>query len=105
MKSARRGEIWVVDMGMIAKVRPALIFSTAYRDDERALLAAVPHTTSTRGGRFEVNIPLRFLDEGAFDVQSLGPIRPTMLVRKLGTLTQPQMAEIEAVVKTWFELN
>src|SRR5207302_723517 len=73
MKDARRGDVWMVDLGMIAKIRPALIMSTPIQDDERALLAAVPHTTSVRGGRFEINLPLRFLDAGAFDVQSLGP--------------------------------
>lgn len=105
MRSASRGEIWIVDLGMIAKVRPALIFNTSFRDDERALYAAIPHTTSVRGGRFEVNIPLRFLEAGAFDVQGLGPIRPNMLVRRLGFLTTEHMARVEAVVKTWLELK
>jgi len=105
MRNARRGEVWVVDLGMIAKVRPALIFNTPFRDDERALYAAVPHTTSTRGGRFEVVIPLRFLDAGAFDVQSLGPVRPTMLIRKLGSLSATQLGQVEAAVKCWFEIT
>ena len=105
MNTAKRGEIWVVDFGMIAKVRPALIFSTTFRADERALYGAVPHTTSTRGGRFEINIPFRFLDEGAFDAQSLGPVRPTMLVRKLGVMNSTQLSQIEAAVKLWLELK
>ncbi len=105
MKNAKRGEVWIVDLGMIAKVRPALIVNTSFKDDERALYAAVPHTTSTRGGRFEVPVPVRFLDRGAFDVQSLGPIRPNMLVRKIGALNAEQMRQVEALVKTWLELN
>jgi mRNA-degrading endonuclease toxin of MazEF toxin-antitoxin module len=42
-------------------VRPAVIFNTPFRDDERALFAIVPHTTALRGGRFEVavNVPCR----------------------------------------------
>ena len=57
--NARRGEVWLVDLGMTAKVRPAVIFNTPFRDDERALFAIVPHTTVLRGGRFElvVNVP------------------------------------------------
>ncbi len=105
MKSARCGEVWIVDLGMIAKVRPALILSTPFRDDERALYAAIPHTTSVRGGRFEINIPLRFLEAGAFDVQSLGPIRPNMLVRRLGFFPPEHMDRIHGVVKTWLELK
>ncbi|HXI70366.1 MAG TPA: hypothetical protein VNN22_08420 [Verrucomicrobiae bacterium] len=59
MPNARRGEVWLVDLGMTAKVRPAVIFNTPFRDDERALFAIVPHTTALRGGRFEVamNVP------------------------------------------------
>ena len=105
MKNARRGEVWIVDLGMIAKVRPALILSTSFNDDERALYAAVPHTTSTRGGRFEVSLPVRFLDKGAFDLQSLGPVRPTMLVRKVGALNEQQMAQVETVAKRWLDLE
>lgn len=105
MKNARRGEIWLVDLGMIAKVRPALIVNTPFDDDERALFAAVPHTTSTRGGRFEVNVPVRFLEEGAFDVQSLGPVKPTMLLRRLGTLNDAQIRLVEEAMKHWLELD
>lgn len=105
MKNARRGEIWLVDLGMIAKVRPALIVNTPFDDDERALFAAVPHTTSTRGGRFEVNVPVRFLEEGAFDVQSLGPVKPTMLVRRLGVLNESQIRLVEGTMKHWLELD
>ncbi len=105
MSNAKRGEIWVIDFGMIAKVRPALIFSTAFRDDERALYGAVPHTTSTRGGRFEMEIPFRFLEKGAFEVQSLGPVRPNMLVRKLGVTNATQLSQIETAVKLWLELK
>ena len=31
MPSIRRGEVWLVDLGMTAKVRPAVIFNTPYR--------------------------------------------------------------------------
>ena len=59
MPNARRGEVWLVDLGMTAKVRPAVIFNTPFCDDERALFAIVPHTMALRGGRFEVavNVP------------------------------------------------
>lgn len=45
--AAQRGEVWLVDLGLAAKVRPALVISVPYRDDERALFSIVPHTTST----------------------------------------------------------
>jgi predicted HNH restriction endonuclease len=36
MPNARRGEVWLVDLGMTAKVRPAVICNVPFRDDERA---------------------------------------------------------------------
>jgi hypothetical protein len=49
-----RGEIWLIDLGLAQKHRPAVIMSVAYLDHERALVAYVPRTTSLRGSRFEV---------------------------------------------------
>ena len=53
MPSARRGEVWLVDLGMTAKVWPALVVSIPAEDRDRALLTLVPHTTSPRQSRFE----------------------------------------------------
>lgn len=54
MALARRGEVWLVDLGLAGKVRPVLVVTVEFSDIERALYGIVPHTTSTRGGRFEV---------------------------------------------------
>ena len=48
MISPRRGEVWLVDLGMAAKVRPALVISIPAEDTDRALVTLVPHTTSPR---------------------------------------------------------
>ncbi len=61
---AKRGEVWQVDFGMAQKVRPALVISVPYDDSDRALIAVVPHTTAIRGSRFEVVLPVRFLEPG-----------------------------------------
>src|SRR5271169_5437150 len=61
-----RGEIWQVDFGITQKVRPALVISVPYGDLDRALIGVIPHTTATRGSQFEVSVPARFLEEGAF---------------------------------------
>jgi mRNA-degrading endonuclease toxin of MazEF toxin-antitoxin module len=44
-----RGEVWQVDLGLAAKIRPALILSRPPRDNDRALVTLVPHTTAVRG--------------------------------------------------------
>lgn len=104
MPNARRSEVWLVDLGMTAKVRPAVICNTPFRDDERALFAIVPHTTALRGGRFEVSINIPWLEIGAFDVQGLRHIPGSVLVRRLGVLNQSQMETILRAIKVWLEL-
>jgi hypothetical protein len=48
------GEVWLVDLGLAAKVRPCLILSDYPADDELALVVVVPHTTAVRGNRWEL---------------------------------------------------
>lgn len=49
-----RGEIWMIDLGLAAKPRPAVILSVPFQDDEKAVVTYVARTTQQRGGRFEV---------------------------------------------------
>jgi mRNA interferase MazF len=51
MASPRRGEVWLVDLGMAAKVPPAVVISVPAADSDRALVTLVPHTTSPRQSR------------------------------------------------------
>lgn len=104
MPNPQRGEVWMADLGMVAKVRPCLILSIPALDQDRALVTLVPHTTSPRGTRFEVVIPARFLKQGAFDVQGLRDLPHAKLTRKMGTLTSAQMQMIEASVRHWLGL-
>jgi len=101
MAIERRGQIWLVDLGYVAKVRPALVLSVLARDDERALLTLVPHTTSPRGTRFEVTSNERFLKAGVFDAQNLVTIPEAKLIRRLGVLSTDCFSEIVVVVESW----
>jgi mRNA interferase MazF len=83
---AQRGDVWLVDLGMVAKARPAVVFSIPFLDTERALYAIVPHTTAVRGGRFEVVIEVPWLQHGTFDVQGLRHIPDSVFIRRLGAL-------------------
>jgi mRNA interferase MazF len=85
-------------------VRPAVIFNTPFRNDERALFAIVPHTTALRGGRFEVAVNVLWLENGAFDAQGLRHIPGSVLVRRLGSLNQSQMETILRAIKIWLEI-
>ena len=104
MLKPERGEIWLVDLGYVAKVRPCLVLSIPVEDQDRALVTLVPHTTSARGSRFEVEVKVRFLKPGVFDAQSLVTIPHAKLIRKLGTLSASQLAEVEDAVRLWLGL-
>ena len=96
-----RGEVWQVDFGVTAKVRPALVISVPYADADRALIAVIPHTTATRGSQFEVVVGARFLGEGAFLVQGLQAVPPKYFLRRLGVLTPAQLQSVEAALLLW----
>lgn len=100
-----RGEVWQVDFGITAKVRPALVFSVPYADNDRALIGAIPHTTATRGSQFEVAVPVRFLAEGAFLVQGLQALPPKYFLRRLGVLTADQLRTVEESLLRWLGIS
>ncbi len=102
MQSA--ANVWLVDLGYAAKTRPCLVFSVESEDTDRALTTAVLHTTSVRGTRFEVNLKIRFLKEGAFDAQNILSVSHAKFIRKLGSLTDEQMRQVEDAVKFWLNL-
>lgn len=94
----------MVDLGMAAKVRPAVVLSIPAHDTDRALVTLVPHTTSVRGSRFEATVSGSLLKAGAFDTQSLITIPHAQLLRALGRLSSAQLAVVEAAVRSWLGL-
>jgi len=105
MNEPRRGEVWMVDLGMAAKVRPCLVMSIGATEQDRDLATMVPHTTSARNSRFEVKLKVSFLREGVFDAQSLVTIPHAKLVRKIGNLPVTQLAEVERAVAKWLGIE
>lgn len=102
---AGRGEVWLVDLGMTAKVRPALVLSVPAADVDRALVTLVPHTTSVRNSSYEVGVTVPFLKSGAFDAQGLVTVPPVRLIRRLGRVSGPQLTQIEVAVCAWLGLQ
>jgi len=96
-----RGEVWQVDFGITQKIRPALVISIPYGDADRALIGVVPHTTAKRGSQFEVSVPVRFLEEGAFLVQGIQALPPKYFLRRLGILTPDQLRQVETALLNW----
>lgn len=105
MGTPERGEVWLVDLGMAAKVRPCVVLSIAVLDTERALATAVAHTTAQRGTRFEVSVSVSFLRAGVFDAQNLITVPHARYIRKLGKLTEAHLQKVEAAVRLWLKLS
>lgn len=99
-----RGSIWIVDLGMAAKVRPCVVLSVPTDPQDRVLVTVVPHTTSVQGTRFEVNIPASFLKPGVFDAQQVVTVAQARLVRCIGDLDAAELAQIEDAVRRWLGL-
>ena len=104
MSNPNRGEVWLVDLGYAAKVRPCLVLSIPAADEDRTLATLVPHTTSLRGSRFEVELNIRFLRKGGFDSQNLVTIPHAKLIRNLGKLNDSQFSQVEERIKFWLGL-
>ena len=95
MPAAKPGDIWIVDLGMAAKVRPCLILTPQPTKEDLDVFTVVAHTTAVRASRWEVPILKPYLDdEGAFDVQRIATVASVKLERKLGELTRAEMDSI-----------
>lgn len=54
MMSPRHGEVWMVDMGMAAKTRPAVVLIADNLNAPRTLIIHIPITRQNRGSELEV---------------------------------------------------
>lgn len=104
MAEPKRGEVWLVDLGFAAKVRPCVILSIPATATDRALVTALAHTTSGRGTQFEVEVSARFLKAGVFDGQNLITVPHSKLQRRLGILDDKDLVAVELVVRKWLGL-
>jgi mRNA interferase MazF len=98
MPGVNRGEVWMIDFGMAAKVRPALLLTGEPADDELDLVSVLLHTTALRGNRWELNIPKPFLKPGAFHLQQIQTVSTVKLERKLGVLTDDEIKRVRDVL-------
>ncbi len=101
MSKALRGDVWQVDFGLAAKVRPALLLTDESDDDnELDVVTLVLHTTSLRGNAWQVSIPKPFLKPGAFHCQQVQTVSAAKLLRRLGVLTPNERQRVDAVLLT-----
>jgi mRNA interferase MazF len=94
MPVVNRGEVWTIDFGLAAKVRPALLLTGQPPANELDLVTVVLHTTAIRGNRWELSIPKPFLKPGAFHLQQIQTISVAKLERRLGVLSESELKRV-----------
>ena len=104
MPRPQRGDIWVVDLGLAAKVRPCLLLTDWPADQDLALVTILAHTTTLRGSIWEYHCPMPFLREGAFHLQQIHSVPVAKLMRKLGELTAAELGPIEHCLRKRLKL-
>jgi mRNA interferase MazF len=91
---ANPGEVWQVDFGLAAKVRPALLLTGNPAIEELDLVTVLLHTTALRANRWELSISKPFLKPGAFHLPQIQSVSTVKLERKLGVLTGEEMNRV-----------
>ena len=104
--SPRPGEVWLADLGMVAKTRPVVV-SRYDEDPPRVLVLYIPLTSEDRGSDYEVELPkLPFPRlEGVADVQGIGSLSVKRLERKLGVLPKEVMERIKKALRFALDLD
>jgi mRNA interferase MazF len=105
VKQFSRGEVWLVDLGIAGKVRPALVVSVPPSDTDRALVTLVSRTTSARGTPYEVDVNVPFLRPGVFDCQGVASFPLAVLIRPLGRLKADDLKRVEVVLAKWLGMG
>jgi mRNA interferase MazF len=100
------GELYLVDLGMVGKVRPAVVVSRSDADSPRAIAICAPLTTQNRGSAYEVALgKLKFLDkESWINVQVVMSVGHEKLIRKLGRMNASQLEEVKAALRYALDL-
>ncbi len=101
MPIPRRGEVWLIDFGLTAKTRAALVVSVAFGDRDRALITVLPHTTGLRGSPFEIATPVAFLKPGAFLVKGVTTFPATKALRRIGALPRESFGKVMRGLLGW----
>jgi mRNA interferase MazF len=100
------GELYLVDLGGVGKVRPAVVVSREDPDSPRAIAICVPLTTQNRGSAYEVGLgKLKILDKESWvNVQGLMSIGHEKLIRRLGRITPAQLNQLKTALRFALDL-
>src|SRR5437016_11591838 len=91
-----RGDVVLVDLGMAAKVRPAVVVSITNPDSQRSMAVVVPMTTEIRKGECEVSFskPSWLKQSCVVNLLGIAGVDSSRIERNLGTFPGKPMQEI-----------
>jgi mRNA interferase MazF len=101
----RHGEVWLVDMGIAAKTRPAIVLIADNLNAPRTLVIHIPITRQNRGSDLEVALDhLPFLDpESVANAQAIGSLPAVRFEKRLGILPDDDLKKVKAALSKRFE--
>src|SRR5260370_29332378 len=96
MTSFSRGDVVLVDLGMMQKVRPCVVVSIPKPDRQRNMSVVVPMTTEIRGGECEVPFPkpVWLTSESVVNVLGIAGVDNARVVRRIGPFPAAKLDEI-----------
>jgi len=101
------GEIYLIDLGMTGKVRPAVVISRDDPNSPRAICIFAPITSENRGSRYEVSIGKPKLlrePESWVNAQAIFSIGHERIGRSLGRVTSGQLEAIKQALSFALDL-
>ena len=103
MTNFDRGDVVIVDLGMIQKTRPCVVVASS-PDPERAMSVVIPMTTQIRGGKFEIPFPKpSWLNEQCvLNLVGIAGVDNRKIVRRIGPF--PDMKSVDAGLRKLLSL-
>jgi mRNA interferase MazF len=97
MTSFKRGDVVLVDLGYVAKVRPCVVISVPNADSWRNMSVVAPLTTEIRGGECEVPFPKPkwLAEESVVNLIGLVGVDNAKIQRMLGPLPTDSLDAID----------
>jgi mRNA interferase MazF len=91
-----RGDVVIVDLGMIAKTRPCVVVSIRQPGKQRSMSVVVPMTTEIRGGACEVAFPKPawLNQESVVNVLGIAGVDNAKIIRRIAPFPKAAFSEV-----------
>ncbi len=98
MTNFSRGDVVIVDLGFVAKVKPCVVVSVGAVGKHRNMSVVVPMTTEMGGGECEINFtkPPWSRQESVVNLLGIAGVDNSRIDRRIAAFPAEKMPEIEA---------